>query len=115
MTGPRALVFIGIALALGWAGFRLWLILGGVVPPAPAFADVRAAYRASDLLLLDRRGEVIQEVRTDPLRRWLGWTPLHEISRALRSAVGPWSMPAKWPPSAVGEPTIAMVSVTAGV
>ena len=84
---PRALVFIGIALALGWAGFRLWLILGGVVPPAPAFSDVRAGYRASDLLLLDRHGEVIQEVRTDPRRRRLGWTPLDEISPALRSAV----------------------------
>jgi penicillin-binding protein 1C len=84
---PRALMFIGIALALGWGAFRLWLILGGVVPPAPAFSDVRAGYRASDLLLLDRRGEVIQEVRTDPRRRRLGWTPLDEISPRLRSAV----------------------------
>ena len=87
MMRPRALVFIGIALALGWGAFRLWLILGGVVVLAPAFSDVRAGYRASDLLLLDRRGEVIQEVRTDPRRRRLGWTPLDEISPALRSAV----------------------------
>ena len=31
------------------------------------------------------------------------------ISRAPRRASGPRSMPAKWPPSAVGEPTIAIV------
>src|SRR4029453_16670381 len=84
---PRALAFLGIALALGWGAFRLWLILGGVVPLAPAFSHIRAGYRASDLLLLDRRGEVIQEVRTDPRRRRLGWTPLDEISPALRNAV----------------------------
>ena len=73
---PRTLAFIGIALALGWGAFRLSLILGGVVPTPPSFSDVRAGYRASDLLLLDRHGELIQEVRTDPRRRRLGWTPL---------------------------------------
>ena len=48
----RALALISIALALGWAGLRAWLILGGVVPSAPSFSDVRAGYRASDLLVL---------------------------------------------------------------
>ncbi|HUG36552.1 MAG TPA: transglycosylase domain-containing protein [Candidatus Limnocylindrales bacterium] len=58
-------------------------------PPvlAPSFADVKARHRPSDLVLLDRHGEVIHERRIDPRWRRLAWTPLDEISPAVRAAV----------------------------
>src|SRR5262245_59836698 len=78
---------IAIAVAVAFVGWRVWFIAGGAVPPAPTFAEVRAAYRASDVLVLDRHGEVIQEIRTDSRRRRLGWTALSEISPALTATV----------------------------
>jgi penicillin-binding protein 1C len=53
----------------------------------PAFAQVREAWRPSDVRLLDRHGVVMHELRLDPTRRRLAWTPLHEISPALPAAV----------------------------
>ncbi len=53
----------------------------------PSYAEVRKAYVKSDSLLLDRRGEVIHELRTDLKRRRLEWTPLKDISPALKEAV----------------------------
>jgi len=83
----RAILIAAVAVAIASAAWRAAFLLGGSVPPAPAFADVRAAYHASDLVLLDRHGEAIQEVRTDPHRRQLAWTPLAEISPSLTAAV----------------------------
>jgi penicillin-binding protein 1C len=56
-------------------------------PAVPAFAAVRAAYRPSDGALVDRHGEVLQEVRLDASIRRLAWTPLAEVSPALVEAV----------------------------
>ena len=67
--------------------FCLCPAFAGSALAAPSFAEVRAAYRPSDLQLLDRRGEVIHELRIDESRRRLQWTPLPEISPALQSAV----------------------------
>jgi len=53
----------------------------------PSYPEVRKAYVKSDSLLLDRRGEVIHELRTDLKRRRLEWTPLKDISPALKEAV----------------------------
>jgi penicillin-binding protein 1C len=74
------LVALGAAALAGW-----WL-----APPAPrvpAFEAVRAGYRPSDLALVDRHGEVVHEVRVDPTRRRLAWTPLAAVSPALTAAV----------------------------
>ena len=54
---------------------------------APAFDDVRAAWKPSDVALLDRHGEVVHEVRVDPRRRRLAWAPLREVSPALQAAL----------------------------
>lgn len=74
------LVLAAPALAAGaglaWESYRL-----------PSFEEVRAGYRASDLILLDRNGEVLHEVRVDPQRRRLAWTPLAEVSPALPGTV----------------------------
>ncbi len=66
-----------------------WLTLAALLtgPAVPAPEAVRAAYRPSELQVLDRHGEVIHELRVDDTRRRLPWTPLAEISPALQAAV----------------------------
>jgi penicillin-binding protein 1C len=63
------------------------LVAAGAALALPSYENVRAAYRASESLLLDRNGEVLHELRTDPVVRRLGWIALGEISTALRQAV----------------------------
>ncbi len=53
----------------------------------PSFADVKAAHRPSDLTLLDRHGEPLQTLRTDPTVRRLAWVPIAELSPALLHAI----------------------------
>ena len=69
------------------AAALLWLAFGTPRPSVPSFEAVRAATRPSDARLLDRNGEVLQELRTDESRRRLGWIRLAEISPALQAAV----------------------------
>lgn len=59
----------------------------GAVLAAPTFAEVRAAYRSSDTVVLDRHGVPIQTVRTDFKARRTDWVPLQEVSPALRQAL----------------------------
>ncbi len=66
------------------------LIFGGWLLSAPALPDfsvVRARWHPSDAQLLDRNGEVIQEIRIDRHGRRLAWTPLRDISPALQQEV----------------------------
>ncbi|MED5620769.1 penicillin-binding protein 1C [Ideonella sp. BN130291] len=53
----------------------------------PAFEQVKATYRPSDSVLLDRHGEPLHTLRTDPSVRRLPWVPLNEVSPALRTAL----------------------------
>ncbi|KAF1022147.1 MAG: Penicillin-binding protein 1C [Paracidovorax wautersii] len=53
----------------------------------PTFAEVRAAYRPSDTLVLARDGQVLQRQRTDDTVRRGAWTTLAEVSPALRMAM----------------------------
>ena len=93
MRGPastRARVWVGgVALtALLVAAVASWeLGLLDPVAPVPSPAHVRAGYRPSDLLVLDRHGEPIHELRVDPARRRLAWVGLDEVSPALLAAV----------------------------
>ncbi len=57
------------------------------LPAVPAFADVRAAHRPSDVRLLDRSGAVVHETRVDASVRRLDWAPLDAVSPALAAAV----------------------------
>jgi penicillin-binding protein 1C len=52
----------------------------------PSFDQVRARWRTSDTLVLDRHGVAVQAVRTDPRARRLAWVPLSRISPALRES-----------------------------
>jgi penicillin-binding protein 1C len=69
-----------IAVLAAWAA-------AAAAEPLPAYEEVRAAFQPSDALLLDRHGELLHELRTDPSRRRLAWTALEEISPALIRAV----------------------------
>jgi len=53
----------------------------------PDLAAVRASFRSSESVLLDRHGEPLHELRTDPTRRRLEWVPLERVSPALVAAV----------------------------
>ena len=53
----------------------------------PAFDDVKRSYASSETTFLDRHGEVVQVLRTDARVRKLAWTPLAEVSPALRTAL----------------------------
>ena len=57
------------------------------VAAPPTFPETRAAYRTSETVFTDRRGEVVQVLRTDPSVRKLAWTPLADVSPALRTAL----------------------------
>ncbi|MCU0605815.1 MAG: transglycosylase domain-containing protein [Desulfobacterales bacterium] len=61
--------------------------MADVAAALPAYPEVRAAYRPSDSILVDRNGQVLHELRTDPRVRRLEWTPLADVSPALRAAV----------------------------
>ena len=70
------------ALLLGTA-----LVLALPAVHALDFDAVRAAHRSSDTRVLDRHGEQLQRVRTDPQLRRGAWTGLADISPALREAL----------------------------
>jgi len=82
----RGLVVVLLGAAAG--GALAVLAFVDLLPTdVPSFEGIRAGFAASDVQLLDRHGEVIHEMRVDSTRRRLRWTPLEEISPALRSAV----------------------------
>ncbi len=53
----------------------------------PTFQQVKESHRRSDVQILDRHGEVLQEVRVDKKGRRLDWIGLKDISPALVRAV----------------------------
>jgi len=75
-----------LALAAALLVLAGWLLCRPE-PSVPTFSEVRAAHRPSDLPVLDRDGEVVQELRVDATVRRLAWAPLTEISSALQAAV----------------------------
>ena len=68
----------------------LLMVLGSLTAQAsalPSFPQVKAAHLRSDALILDRHGEVIQELRIDKTGRRLEWIELRDVSPALLRAV----------------------------
>ncbi len=72
-------------LAGGIAAF--WLILCTSPATLPTFEAVRENYRRSDGALLDRRGEVIHELRIDLTGRRLEWAAVGNISPVCVAAM----------------------------
>ncbi len=90
------------ALRAGLAPVRRWapaalligLLAGGGVldavsrpPDPPAYAQARAGWQPSEAWLYDREGRLLDRLRVDFKARRLGWTPLDEVSPAMREAV----------------------------
>ena len=75
-----------IALAVA-GGLLATVVFAADASAAPTYADVRIRYRSSETRFVDRHGEVVQVLRTDPSIRKLQWTPLAEVSPALRTAL----------------------------
>ena len=69
------------------AALLLFVFFCGEALGVPSFEEVRKSHRKSDSLLLDRHGEVIHELRTNPNGRRLDWTALQDISPAVQEAV----------------------------
>ena len=66
------------------------VLIGSFALPAralPSFAEVKAAHPTSETLFLDRHGELLQRLRTDPTVRQGAWVALPEVSPALRGAL----------------------------
>jgi penicillin-binding protein 1C len=69
-------------------GLSVFLALVGLhTLGVPAFDEVRQSWRPSDVLILDRHGEPVHEIRVDPHVRRLAWTPLSDVSPTLRHAI----------------------------
>ena len=68
----------------------LLIVFGCLTTDAGAlstFPQVKSSHLRSDALILDRRGEVIHELRIDKTGRRLDWTELKDISPSLVRAV----------------------------
>ncbi len=68
------------------------LMLGAFLSPAPAravpsFDEVHRDWRASDWILLDRRGEPLQRLRADMQAQRGDWVTLADVSPAFREAL----------------------------
>lgn len=76
--------------ALQLAAF-IWLSATLLAAPtayaAPSFTEVKQAATSSESLLLDRNGEVIHRLRSNPQERRGQWVTLADISPALRTAM----------------------------
>lgn len=70
--------FLPLLLVCAW---------NGAAQALPSYKEVQSSHRRSESLLLDRRGEPLQEMRTDYDRRRLDWVSIQEISPALILAV----------------------------
>lgn len=70
-----------------WAVGLLLASLCCAAHALPGFGEVKAAYRPSDITLLDRHGTPIQTVRVDKTVRRLPWVALSDTSPALLHAI----------------------------
>ncbi|MFM8413007.1 MAG: transglycosylase domain-containing protein, partial [Alphaproteobacteria bacterium] len=76
-----------LVVAAPAAALALLLEVAPGARAVPGFPAVRASHRPSDLLLLDRHGEVLDARRVDLERRRLEWTPLERVAPTLGRAV----------------------------
>lgn len=79
--GVRRRVVLSVALALGL------LQAPAVAHAVPSFDEVRQDWRASDWILLDRRGEPLQRLRADMQAQRGDWVTLADVSPAFREAL----------------------------
>ena len=61
--------------------------IGASASAAPSFEQVRAGWKSSEGVLLDRQGRPLQTLRLDNSLRKLAWVPIDEVSPALRRSL----------------------------
>lgn len=76
---------LGVTAAVVIAGGALERLISSWDPPTQE--EVTRSWQPSDARLEARDGRLLQEIRIDPTRRRLGWTPLEAISPAFVDAV----------------------------
>jgi penicillin-binding protein 1C len=73
-----------------------WLLVAAITLAAPqaiaaeslpSFSDVKASYRTSEAVLLDRHGVPLSDLRIDTRVRQLDWIPLSDISPAMSATL----------------------------
>lgn len=65
----------------------VYLLVATEVYALSSFQEVKAAHRRSDAQLLDRRGELLHELRIDKSGRRLDWVAIKDVSPSLLKAV----------------------------
>lgn len=87
--GVLGIVFVTIlvSVCLGPAESRAWINDDVDENFPPAFSMVEKEYEPSERVLVDRRGIVLDELRTNPKVRRLSWTRLRDVSPAFREAL----------------------------
>ena len=78
MTSPARRTLLALLLIAGYDQSAMGM---------PTFDEVKAEFRPSDTLILDRHGEIVQRQRTDATVRRGQWVALAEVSPALRTAL----------------------------
>ena len=76
----------GLVLKKAFAALLIAASAGATCTEA-TFDAVKASYRSSDTLVLDRHGELLQRLRTDATVRRGPWVGLTDVSPALRTAL----------------------------
>jgi penicillin-binding protein 1C len=61
--------------------------VAAVAHALPSFHEVRRNWQPSDTTVVDRHGEFLQRLRTDPTVRRGQWVVLQDVSPALRTAM----------------------------
>ena len=77
----------GLLLGLGMASAAAVSVGAETERTLPDFEAVRSSFRSSEMLLLDRHGEVLHRLRTDFQVRRGAWVALGDTSPALRMAL----------------------------
>ena len=79
----RAWLVALVLAAIAFAALDWWTM----PPPLPSYAAVRSAWRPSEAWLYDRHGQLLDSSRVNFAARRLAWTPLGEVSPAVRVTV----------------------------
>ena len=78
LAAPLILLFALVFATLDWLTRP---------PPLPGYAQVRARWHPSEAWLYDRHGVLLDSSRVDFAARRLAWTPLAEVSPAVRDTI----------------------------
>ncbi|MFS4460767.1 penicillin-binding protein 1C [Bdellovibrio sp. HCB2-146] len=81
----KLLISLSIASALAVTAGGSYLLLE--TPRAPSFETVKKNYQSSDLYLMDRKGEILHQLRQNPKERSSLWLPSEQIPQVMVKAL----------------------------